>query len=88
MSMREEFNDLCLAIVQEMTSDPRIASNREIFEAMQNALEAVRKRSLTHQLQWNATRIEEDPAGYFVAAQPLHDVVRDFIVNARVFVRD
>ena len=29
-----------------------------------------------------------DPAGYFVAAQPLHDVVRDFIVNARVFVRD
>ena len=42
MSMREEFNDLCLAIVQEMTRDPRIASNREIFEAMQNALEAVR----------------------------------------------
>jgi len=88
MAMREEFNDLCVGLVQEMAGDPRIAHNREEFEAMQNAIETLRARTMTHQRKWNATRIQQDPLGYFDAAQPIYDVLREFVKNARVFVRD
>lgn len=88
MAMREEFNDLCVALVSEMADEPRVASNRAVFEAMQNAIEALRTRMLAHQLKWDARRIEGDPNGYFDAVQPLNDVLREFVTNARVFVRD
>jgi hypothetical protein len=88
MAMREEFNDLCVALVREMAAEPRIASNRAVFEAMQNAIEMLRTRMMAHQLKWDATRIEQDPIGYFEAVQPLNDVLREFVKNARVFVPD
>lgn len=88
MAMREEFSDLCVALVHEMAAEPRIASNRAVFEAMQNAIEALRTRMMAHQLKWDAPRIERDPNGYFEAVQPLNDVLREFVTNTRVFVRD
>ena len=88
LAMREEFSDLCVGLVQEMAAEPRIASNRAVFEAMQNAIEALRTRMMAHQLKCDATRIERDPNGYFEAVQPLNDVLREFVTNARVFVRD
>lgn len=88
MAMREKFNDVCVSLVQEMVGDPRIAANRELFEAMQNAIEKLRNRVNAHQIKWNATRIEQDPQGYFDSVQPLNDLLREFVTNARVFVRD
>lgn len=88
MDMREQFNDICTELVKAMANEPRIAFNRPVFEAMQNAIEALRSRMLAHQLKWEKNRIDDDPVGYFNAVQPIHDVLRDFIANARVFVRD
>ena len=86
--MHEEFGDLCTAIVQEMAADPRITNNRAAFEAMQGAIGALRSRMTNHQLKWNGDRIEQDPAGYFVAVQPLNDLLRDFVTNVRVILRN
>lgn len=88
LEAREQFNDMCTDLVKAMADDPRIATNLEVFAAMQNAVEILRSRMLTHQLKWDKKRIDSDPAGYFEAVQPIHDVLREFIVNARVFVRD
>ncbi len=88
LELRVAFNDECIATAKEIANDPAVRDNHEVAAAMQGALEAVRSRMATHQLRWNAERIEQDRAGYFEAVQPLHDMMRDFFTNARVFLKD
>lgn len=88
LQLREAFNDECIATAKEIANDPAVRDEHELFSALQEGLEAVRTRLASHQLRWNAERIAEDRAGYFEAVQPIHDLMRDFFTNARVFLRD
>lgn len=87
LALREAFNDECVATARDICLDPQVRQNHEVFAAMQGALEALRSRMVSHQLRWNADRIDADPAGYNEAAQGVQDMLREFVTNSRVLLR-
>lgn len=88
LALREQFNDECMAAANDLRFEPGIAEDPDVFCAIQDALEVLRQRMTSHQLRWNADRIDVDPNGYYAASQPVQDLLRDFLANTRVFLRD
>ncbi|MEL1249059.1 hypothetical protein [Aurantiacibacter gilvus] len=88
LALREDFNEECIATARAICLDPHIRINHEVFAAMQGALETLRSRMVSHQMRWNADRIEQNPGAYFAASQSVQDLLRDFVTNSRVFLRD
>lgn len=83
IGLRQEFAIECGNLLKAYCDDPAVFGNRELFNELQEGLEAVRSRMSNHQLKWQGERIAQDPAAYHKASEAVNAAVMEYIATAR-----
>lgn len=84
LALRQRFAVAFGTLLLTLGDDLHSPSHRALHQELQDRLETLRIRLMSHTLAWQPRQIEDDREGYHHAAQETAKLVRNFIADTRV----